>query len=79
MIFGENFELRVHVNLHDSVSDIQTSLHAHDLFCFFFMKLYTRLEFKGLEFGKTTFFEFIYKPKTVKFSQQNFSCPKIVC
>jgi hypothetical protein len=36
MIFGEKIELKVYVNQHDSVSDIQTPLCGRDFFCVFF-------------------------------------------
>ena len=42
MIFGEKIEVKVYVNDHDFVSDVQTPsmLHAHDFFCVFFMIYY---------------------------------------
>jgi hypothetical protein len=36
MIFGEKIKLKVYVNQHDSVSDVQT-LHGHDFVCVFYM------------------------------------------
>jgi hypothetical protein len=35
MILGEKIELKVYVNQHGFVSDINKLLHGHDFFCVF--------------------------------------------